>query len=116
VLARRKDFFALHGVRLEITDDAIDTLVSKAVAQGTGARALRLVIDQMLRGVEHHLPEMAALGVNALIYDQGAVLGVSAPIKHMGTLSNSSQLIEVRQHAAYAKHIGGKTRISQLMT
>jgi len=50
VLARRKDFFALHGVRLEITDDALDALVAKAMALGTGARALRLVVDLMLRG------------------------------------------------------------------
>lgn len=108
VLARRKDFFALHGVRLEITDDAIDALVSKAVAQSTGARALRLVIGQMLRGVEHQLPEMAGLGVNALIYDRDAVLGVSAPIKHKGKPSTPSQLIEIRQHAAYAKQAGDK--------
>lgn len=116
VLARRKDFFALHGVRLEITDDALDALVSKALALGTGARALRLIIDEMLRGVEHQLPDMAGLGVNALIFDRDAVLGVSAPIEHKGKPSNPSQMIEIRQHAAYAKQTGKKTGISQSMT
>lgn len=100
VMARRKEFFALHGVRLEITDDAIDALVSSAVAQGTGARALRLVIDRMLRGVEHRLPEMAASGVNALIYDRDAVLGLSAPIEHSGKPAHPAQLFKIRRRAA----------------
>lgn len=47
--ARRNRFFSLIGVRLEITDDAIGALVASSMARGTGSRALRLVVDQILR-------------------------------------------------------------------
>lgn len=103
VMARRKAFFALHGIRLEITDDALEELVSKALPQGTGARALRVVVDWMLRGVEHRLPDMAAQGIHSLIYDRDAACGVSAPIEQKATPADSSQLLEIRRHAAYAK-------------
>jgi ATP-dependent Clp protease ATP-binding subunit ClpX len=103
VLARRKRFFALHGVRLEITDDAIDALVAKALLQNTGARALRLVVDQVLRGTEHRLPDMAEAGVTALVIDRDTMLGITPPIEHKGQRMDLSTLIEVRKHAAYAK-------------
>ena len=104
VLARRKRFFALHGVRLEITDDAIDALVAQAMTQGTGARALRLVVDQILRGIEHRLPEMAEGGVSALVIDRNTVLGNGPPIEHKGQRSDLSTLFEIRRHAAYTGH------------
>lgn len=103
VLSRRKDFYALHGVRLEITDDAIDQLIQSARDEGTGGRALRVVVDRMLRQIEHRLPDMAQEGIHTLIYNRAAVLGTSRPIELRGNPANPTELIELRRHAAYSK-------------
>ncbi len=106
VLSRRKDFYAIHGVKLEVTNDAIDQLIQSALTEGTGGRALRVVVDRMLRSVEHRLPDLAIQGIHALIYNRAAVLGETGPIELRSTPSNPEQLIELRRHAAYAKQGG----------
>lgn len=103
VLSRRMDFFALHGINLQFSDEAIDELVSRALAHGTGARALRHVVDQVLRQVEHRLPDMANSGVDTLIIERDAVLGRSPLIERMGVRKDLSKLLEFRRHAAGAK-------------
>lgn len=99
VMARRKSFFALHQIRLEVTDDAIDELVIRALAHATGARALRQVIDQVLRVVEHRLPEMAQSGVHTVVVDRSAVQGHTPPIEHKGNPQDLSALDEIRRRA-----------------
>jgi ATP-dependent Clp protease ATP-binding subunit ClpX len=99
VLARRKDFFALHGIKLKITDPAIDELISRALVHGTGARALRHEVDQVLRQLEHCLPDMAYGGIDALVIDRDTVMG-SAPVReHNGGNNDLSKLLEIRLHA-----------------
>jgi ATP-dependent Clp protease ATP-binding subunit ClpX len=99
VLARRKSFFALHQIRLEFSDDAIDELVIRALAHDTGARALRQVIDQALRIIEHRVPEMAQGGVHTVVMDRSAVQGLTAPIEHKGDPLDLSELIDIRRQA-----------------
>lgn len=101
VLARRIGFFALHGVQLLVTDEAIDELIVRALSQGTGARALRQVVDQVLRQVEYRLPDMANKGVHSLLIDRSVVKGHSQPIEQMGEQKNLSTLLVLRRHAAY---------------
>jgi len=103
VLARRKEFFAVHGIRLEITDDAIDAVVSKAITHGTGARALRLVVDQILRTVEHRIPDMSQEGVTSLVIDLDTVHGLTPPTEHKGKQPESSLMLELRRLATYSK-------------
>ena len=101
VLARRKAFFEIHGIRLELTDDAIDTIVTLAIAHPTGARSLRLILDQTLRGVEHRLPEMARQGVTSLVYDSEAVIGNAPPTERTcGEPASLDLLFELRGKAA----------------
>lgn len=103
VLARRKEFYDIHGIRLEVTDDALDALVTKAMALNTGARALRVVIDQTLSCVEHRLPDMARSGVTSVVIDRDAVLGLSSPIEHKnGEAKSQGTLLELRRFAAYS--------------
>ena len=101
VLMRKKDFFLLHGVRLEFTEDALDAVVTMAMVHPTGARALRLIIDRVLRSVEHRLPEMARQGITALIYDRAAVLGHAPPTeRNSGIPVFLDLLFEIRRRAA----------------
>lgn len=104
VLARRKEFFALHGITLEITDDAIDELIRMAMSLGTGGRALRVVVDRMLRSVEHRLPDMAHDGIHTLIFNRATIRGSAHPIELRGEPIQPTQLLELRRHAAYPAH------------
>ncbi|MDO5701702.1 MAG: ATP-dependent Clp protease ATP-binding subunit ClpX [Bowdeniella nasicola] len=51
-----KRILELDGVELEYTDDAIRALAAKAIAQGTGARGLRAIMEDTLRDVMFDVP------------------------------------------------------------
>ncbi len=48
--------FALEGVELEIEPPALQLIVDKAMARGTGARALRSIIENVMVDIMFHLP------------------------------------------------------------
>lgn len=101
VLSRRKAFFALHGIRLELTDDAIDAVMTMAMHHLTGARSLGLILDQVLKEVEHRLPDLAQQGVTSLVYDREAVLGHASPTERTCAKKVSlDSLFELRRKAA----------------
>ena len=109
VLARRRDFFALHGIHLQFCDDAIDELVFRAISHGTGARALRYEVDKVLRPVEHSLPDMALRGVEALVISRDAVLGLAPLIERPGKRKDLSKLLQIRRHAVSCREHKTKT-------
>lgn len=48
--------FAEEGVALHITDGALLEIAKKAIAMGTGARALRMILEELLRDVMFEIP------------------------------------------------------------
>jgi ATP-dependent Clp protease ATP-binding subunit ClpX len=48
--------FAMEGVELEIEPPALQLIVDKAMARGTGARALRSIIENVMVDIMFHLP------------------------------------------------------------
>ncbi len=48
--------FALDGVDLEFTDDALNTIVDKAMERKTGARGLRSIMEDTMRDVMFDIP------------------------------------------------------------
>ena len=50
--------FGMDEVALEFTDDALDAAADMAMAQGTGARGLRTIMEQTLLDVMYELPTM----------------------------------------------------------
>lgn len=48
--------FMIEGVELEFEDDALRTIVRKAIQRGTGARALRSIIEDTMLDIMYHLP------------------------------------------------------------
>ena len=48
--------FELDGVELEFTDDAIEAVADKALERGTGARALRSILEEVLLKVMFEVP------------------------------------------------------------
>jgi ATP-dependent Clp protease ATP-binding subunit ClpX len=49
-------FFEMDGVELVITDDALEAIAEQAMKRGTGARALRAIMEEVLLDTMYELP------------------------------------------------------------
>jgi ATP-dependent Clp protease ATP-binding subunit ClpX len=47
---------ALEGVELEFEENALKSVVDKAMERGTGARALRSIIEAVMLDIMYHIP------------------------------------------------------------
>lgn len=47
---------AIEGVELEFTDDALRELAAQALKKGTGARALRTLLEKLMLDVMYDVP------------------------------------------------------------
>ena len=61
--------FALEGAKLTFTDGALRQIASRAVERGTGARALRAVMEEVMGTYMYDLPEYDNDGVEYVIDD-----------------------------------------------
>lgn len=59
--------FALEGARLRFTDEALLALARQALERGTGARALRGVVDSLLLDLMFQLPDLDNVGFEYVI-------------------------------------------------
>lgn len=48
--------FEIEGVKLQFTDDALSAIARMAIKAGTGARALRLILENMMRELMFEVP------------------------------------------------------------
>jgi ATP-dependent Clp protease ATP-binding subunit ClpX len=69
--------FAMDGVRLRLTRDAITAIAQKAVELKTGARALRSILENLMLEVMYDLPQRD--DVAEVIIDAGVVAGRKRP-------------------------------------
>jgi len=70
-----KCLFKMDKLDLEFTDKALDAAAERALAQKTGARGLRTILEQTLLDVMYELPSMK--GVSKCIVDENAISGTS---------------------------------------
>ena len=56
VLFHNEFGLVLHGVELEFEDDALQAVVKKAITKGTGARALRSILEEIMIDIMYKLP------------------------------------------------------------
>lgn len=61
IIKQYKKLFRMEGVELEFEDPAIKTVVQKAMERGTGARALRSIIEEIMLDIMYNLPDRANL-------------------------------------------------------
>jgi ATP-dependent Clp protease ATP-binding subunit ClpX len=69
---------SLEDVELEFSDDALRELASQAIKKGTGARALRSLIEKLMLDVMYEIPsrdDVAAIKITA-----AAVRGETKPM------------------------------------
>ncbi|HWZ94730.1 MAG TPA: ATP-dependent Clp protease ATP-binding subunit ClpX, partial [Opitutaceae bacterium] len=70
--------FAMDGVRLKLTSDAVRAIAQKAIDLKTGARALRAIMEGLMLEVMYDLPQRD--DVSEVVIDAGVVAGRRRPI------------------------------------
>ena len=56
IVKQYKKLFRMEGVELEFEDDALQAVVKKAITKGTGARALRSILEEIMIDIMYKLP------------------------------------------------------------
>jgi ATP-dependent Clp protease ATP-binding subunit ClpX len=51
-----RKFFEYDGVDLQFTDDALHAIAEEAITRSTGARALRTIIEEVMRDIMYEIP------------------------------------------------------------
>lgn len=72
-----RHLLALDGVELEFEEAALQAAASMAMAQGTGARGLRAIIERSLLDVMYEIPGNEA--IRRVVLTEGAVRGEGPP-------------------------------------
>jgi ATP-dependent Clp protease ATP-binding subunit ClpX len=67
ILRQQIALFALDGVHLEFTEDAIDAIITQAVQMKSGARALRSLVERAVSKARFELPERGRERVRCII-------------------------------------------------
>jgi len=76
-----KKMFALEGVELNITDEALAAIAQLALKRGSGARGLRAIIEDVLLDVMYELPEQQNL--ERCVVDDNVIRKTYPPILHV---------------------------------
>lgn len=69
--------FAEEGVKLEFTEDALKAMAEKAKATGTGARALRMIVENLLRDLMFEVPTDPS--IKEILVDRDTVMHNKPP-------------------------------------
>ncbi len=83
-LAIQRQLAAIHGIDLQIEQDALDALAEEAASLGTGARGLHRLFGRAVDAVDHRWPELADEGVTRVVIDRDCALGTGQPTLFKG--------------------------------
>src|SRR5206468_10529328 len=64
--------FSMEGVRLTLTKDALRALAGQAVTKGTGARALRSMLERIMLDIKYAVPsreDIAEVTINRAVVE-----------------------------------------------
>ena len=64
--------FSMEGVRLTVTKDALRALAAQAVTKGTGARALRSMLERVMLDIMYYVPsreDIAEVTINRAVVE-----------------------------------------------
>ncbi|MGA9116756.1 MAG: ATP-dependent Clp protease ATP-binding subunit ClpX [Bacteroidota bacterium] len=73
-----KKLFRMEGVELELPEGALRAVVRKAIERGTGARALRSIIEEVMLNIMYNLPERP--DVTACTITEDVIAGRAEPL------------------------------------
>ena len=77
LIKQYRTLFAVDGVDLEFTDQAVQAIADTAINQGIGARGLRSIIERTLQDTMFQLPSLE--DVKQVVVDKASVEGTGAP-------------------------------------
>jgi ATP-dependent Clp protease ATP-binding subunit ClpX len=60
IVKQYKKLFALDGVELELTDEAVRAIAKEALTRKTGARGLRAIMEDLMIDVMYNIGDFAA--------------------------------------------------------
>ena len=72
-----KKLFDMEGVELELRDDALRAIASRAMKRKTGARGLRTILEDVLLDTMYDLPSMT--NATKVVVDEAVVTGETEP-------------------------------------
>lgn len=98
-LDKQKKLAEVHGIELEITDDALDAIADEAIRLGTGARGLHRLIGRAVDSVDHRWVELADEGVTRVVINRQAALGKAEPLLEKTKRKHVRIDLEMRQEA-----------------
>lgn len=75
----QKKLAAIHGIELEVSEDALEAVADEAAALGTGARGLHRLIGRALDSVDHRWPELADEKVRKVVVGRKCVTEGAEP-------------------------------------
>lgn len=78
LLKQYQAMFALEGVTLKITEEAADAIAKKAMEAGTGARALRMIMENIMQDLMYEIPTDPT--VSDILIEKETVLEGAPPI------------------------------------
>lgn len=70
--------FEAEGVKLQFTDEALNEIAKKAIVAGTGARALRLILENMMRELMFEVPSNDT--ISEILIEKETVTEKRAPL------------------------------------
>ncbi|MEO8039740.1 MAG: ATP-dependent Clp protease ATP-binding subunit ClpX [Betaproteobacteria bacterium] len=78
LIKQYQKMFAMEGVELEIRDEALHAISTKALQRKTGARGLRSILEHVLLDTMFDLPSMK--NVQKVVIDEGSITGDIKPL------------------------------------
>lgn len=77
IIKQYKEMFKIENVALNFTDDALQMIAKKAIEAGTGARALRMILEKLMRDLMFETPSDSS--IKEILIDQSVVQGEVPP-------------------------------------
>jgi len=78
IIKQYKKLFRMEGVELEFEEDALNAVVKKAITKGTGARALRSILEEIMIDIMYKLPSKE--NVSKCIINEGVINKKDQPV------------------------------------
>lgn len=72
LLKQYEKMLELEGIELEVTEEALKVIASKALKRGTGARALKTIFEEIMLDIMYEAPEMKNK-INKIVIDEDVV-------------------------------------------
>ena len=77
IIRQYETSYALDGIKLTFTEDALHEIASQSYEQKTGARGLRAIVENLMLGISYEIPSMT--GVREVIVDKDNVINRTQP-------------------------------------